>query len=164
MAMKCRIRAASGYADTQAFRDLCTEYARSLDYTAECASLEYQGIDAELATLPGAYGPPRGVIFLAFDHAGSAVGCVALRPLLPDICEMKRMYLRPRARGSGLGRDLAATIIDAASHLHYRAMRLDTGASMAAASALYQSLGFRDIPAYNRDPTPGTRWMQLALL
>lgn len=161
--MKCTIRAASGDADVSAFGELCTEYARSLAYTAECASLEHQGIDAELAALPGAYGPPRGVMILALDPAGLAVGCVALRPLGADICEMKRMYLQPRARGCGVGRALAAAIIDAARGLNYRAMRLDTGASMTAAAALYRSLGFRDIPPYNRDPTPGTRWMELPL-
>jgi len=161
--MKCTIRAASGDADVAAFRDLCTEYARSLAYTAECASLEHQGIDAELVTLPGAYGPPRGVILLAVDHADSPVGCVALRPLAPDICEMKRMYLRPHARGCGIGCALAVAIIDAARRLNYRAVRLDTGASMTAAASLYQSLGFLDIPPYNRDPTPGTRWMELIL-
>jgi GNAT superfamily N-acetyltransferase len=157
------IRIATDDADVAAFRDLCSEFARSLVYTAECASLEHQGIDAELAALPGAYGPPRGVILIAIDPRGSAVGCVALRPLAPNICEMKRMYVRPSGRGKGTGRALAKALIDWARGVGYHAMRLDTGASMTDATALYQSLGFREIPAYNRDPTPGTRWMELRL-
>lgn len=161
--MKCTIRAASGDADVAAFRELCTEYAASLQYTAECASLEHQCIDAELAALPGAYGPPRGVIILAFDEAVQPIGCVALRPIAPDICEMKRMYVRPSARGVGIGRALARAIITAAREARYHAMRLDTGVSMTTATGLYRSLGFRDIPPYNRDPTPGTRWMELQL-
>jgi GNAT superfamily N-acetyltransferase len=161
--MPYSIRSVAGAMDIAAFRELCTEYARSLEYTAECASLEHQGIDAELAALPGAYGPPHGVMLLAFDDAVQSVGCVALRPIATDICEMKRMYVRPSARGLGVGRALARAIIDAARKARYHAMRLDTGASMTTATSLYQSLGFRDIPPYNRDPTPGTRWMELRL-
>lgn len=157
------IRTAMSPDEISAFRELCTEYARSLEYTAECASLEHQGIDAELAALPGAYGPPRGLILLAFDNTVQPVGCVALRPIAPDICEMKRMYVRPCARGLGVGRALARAIMDAARKVRYHAMRLDTGASMTTATSLYKSLGFRDIPPYNRDPTPGTRWMELQL-
>lgn len=161
--MRFEIRAAAGDHDVAAFRTLCTEYARSLEYTTECASLEHQGIDCELAGLPGVYAPPRGEILLAVDQSGDPVGCVAIRPLPGDVCEMKRMYVRPAARGHGVGRDLAVAVINAAQAMGYRAMRLDTGASMTAAAGLYQSLGFRDIPAYNRDPTPGTRWMELRL-
>lgn len=161
--MAITIRAASGNGDIATFRDLCAEYARSLEYSAECASLEHQGIDRELASLPGAYAPPRGVILLARTGESAPAGCVALRPLADDVCEMKRMYVRPAARGRGVGRALAAAVIDAARSMNYRAMRLDTGATMTAAAGLYQSLGFRDIPAYNRDPTPGTRWMELTL-
>jgi len=161
------IRPARTPADLAAFRALCLEYARTLEYTAECQSLEHQGFDAEMATLPGAYAPPRGEILLAFDPAApeSPIGCVALRPLGDggDFCEMKRMYVRPHARSRGVGRALATALIAAARERNYRAMRLDTGATMLHAAALYQSLGFRDIPAYNHDPAPGTRWMELPL-
>ena len=157
------IRPAAGEADVAAFRELCAEYARSLEYTAECASLEHQGIDCELASLPGAYAPPRGEILLAFNSGVQPIGCVALRPLDQTVCEMKRMYVRPVGRGTGVGRSLALAIIDAARLRGYLAMRLDTGATMTPAATLYASLGFRDITAYNRDPTPGTRWMELGL-
>lgn len=157
------IRQASTSDGIAAFRRLCLEYARSLEYTAECASLEHQGIGCELDSLPGRYGPPRGVILLGFDDQAAPVACAALRPLEDGVCEMKRMFVQPPARGSGLGRRLAEQLIAAARALGYERMRLDTGASMTAAAALYESLGFRDIPAYNRDPTPGTRWMELRL-
>lgn len=157
------IRSAVSPADLALFRAVCLEYAATLEYTGECKSLEHQGFDAELAALPGCYARPRGEILLAVDGAGEPVGCVAMRPLSGDICEMKRMYVRPAGRGRGVGRVLAEGIIAAARERGYRAMRLDTGATMVAAAALYQSLGFRDIPAYNRDPVPGTRWMELTL-
>lgn len=158
--MRFEIRAAQGESDVAAFRLLCAEYAASLEYTTEYASLEHQGIDCELAGLPGAYAPPRGMILLACDSSGAAMGCVAVRPLSEDTCEMKRMYVRPELQGQGVGRALAVTVIARARQLGYAAMRLDTGASMTVAARLYESLGFRDIPAYNRDPTPGTRWME----
>lgn len=161
--MPCSLRSVTSNADVAVFRELCAEYAHSLEYTAECASLEHQGIDCELASLPGAYAPPRGAILIAYADDATAVGCVALRPLSESICEMKRMYVRPTGRGTGIGRLLAQGIIATARDLGYATMRLDTGASMAAAAALYENLGFRDIPAYNRDPTPGTRWMELRL-
>lgn len=159
----CRIRPAVSGEDIAAFRELCAEYVESLEYTAECASLEHQGIGCELASLPGAYAPPRGEILLARDGASIPIGCVALRPLDQTVCEMKRMYVRPAVRDKGLGRSLAMAIIAAARSRGYQAMRLDTGVSMTAAAALYASIGFRDIPPYNRDPTPGTRWMELTL-
>lgn len=161
--MKIQLRQAETAADLEEFRRLCQEYARSLEYTAECASLEHQGIACELETLPGRYAPPGGVILLAFGAADSPLGCAALRPLEPRVCEMKRMYVRMQARGMGIGRMLAEQLIGTARRLGYERMRLDTGASMTAAAALYEALGFRDIPPYNRDPTPGTRWMELRL-
>lgn len=157
------VRAVMNKGDLAAFRALCLEYANTLEYTRECKSLEYQGFDAEMAGLPGAYARPRGEILLAIDDAEGAIGCVAMRPLSEDICEMKRMYVRPAGRGRGVGRMLAEGIVAAARERGYRAMRLDTGATMVEAARLYESLGFRDIPPYNRDPVPGTRWMELTL-
>jgi putative acetyltransferase len=156
------VRPSTTPADVSAFRTLCLEYAKTLEYTGECRSLEVQCFDTEMATLPGAYAPPRGEILLAWDGL-DPVGCVALRPLSDGICEMKRMYVRPAGRGKGVGRLLATALIDAARARGYRAMRLDTGATMVHAAALYRSLGFREIPAYNRDPVPGTMWFELTL-
>lgn len=156
------VRPARSDADIAAFRTLCLEYARTLEYTDECRSLEHQGFDAEMAGLPGCYAQPRGEILVAYGGP-DPIGCVALRPLSDDICEMKRMYVRPVARSRGVGRLLATSIIAAARARGYRAMRLDTGASMHHAAALYRSLGFREIPAYNHDPVPGTMWFELTL-
>jgi ribosomal protein S18 acetylase RimI-like enzyme len=148
---------AAGEADLPAVRRLLKEYAGSLDFP-----LDFQDFERELAELPGAYAPPHGTLLLARID-GEAAGCVALRRLADDTCEMKRLYIRPGHRGLGLGRLLAAAIVEAARARGYRAMRLDTTPSMAAAQALYTELGFRDIPPYTVNPVAGTRFLELAL-
>jgi putative acetyltransferase len=124
--------------------------------------LAFQGFDDELRGLPGDYGPPRGRLLLAWAGP-DVVGCVGLRPLSPDVCEMKRLYVRPAHRGTGAGRALAEAVISAARKLGYARMRLDTVPAMGAARALYRSLGFREIPAYRFNPIPGTAFMELPL-
>lgn len=126
--------------------------------------LSYQGFEAELASLPGAYAPPFGALLLALSADGTALGCVGLRALPePGACEMKRLHTRPDARGAGIGRALAVAAIDAATAAGYETMRLDTLPKMVAAQALYRSLGFETTPAYYDTPVAGTIFMRKRL-
>jgi ribosomal protein S18 acetylase RimI-like enzyme len=143
--------------DLEVVRELIEEYVRALG-----VDLGFQEIERELADLPGTYGPPGGVILLA-RVSGEIAGCVALRALEEDACEMKRLYVRPAFRGTGLGRQLALELIGRARALGYRRMRMDTLPQMQAARKLYTSLGFREIEAYRFNPVPGTAFMELAL-
>ncbi|HTC49257.1 MAG TPA: GNAT family N-acetyltransferase [Candidatus Aquilonibacter sp.] len=139
-------------------RELFLEYAQSLGF-----SLCFQNFDKELAGLPGDYLPPKGRLLLA-EYEGNLAGCVALHALAPTICEMKRLYLRPQFRGKRLGRILAERIIAEARQIGYLRMRLDTVAPvMKDAVAMYQKLGFEEIPPYCTNPVAGAMYMELEL-
>ena len=124
--------------------------------------LSFQGFATELETLPGEYAPPRGRLLLARDE-GVVAGCVAMRPLTNDTCEMKRLFVRARYRAAGVGRQLVERVIAEARAIGYRRMYLDTLPTMAGAQRLYESLGFKDIPAYRHNPIEGTRFLGLDL-
>jgi ribosomal protein S18 acetylase RimI-like enzyme len=156
-AVPVKLRKAASAGDMESARRLFVDYATSLGF-----SLCFQNFDEELATLPGKYAPPSGEIILA-EADGEAVGIVALRKLDSGVCEMKRLYVSPVQRGTGLGARLARAIIDAARAKGYGAMRLDTLESMAAAIALYQHLGFVEIAPYYNNPLPGARYFELKL-
>lgn len=159
MADGIRIKQAASAAELRTVAALFRGYADSLP-----VDLDYQDFGSELAGLPGKYAPPRGALLLAQDADGMALGCVGLRPLDADgVCEMKRLYLLPEARGLGLGRTLAQTVIAEARRQGYRELRLDTLASMARAIALYEAMGFVRIDPYYRPTPPGTVFMALRL-
>ena len=139
-------------------RELFTEYAQSLGF-----SLCFQDFDRELAHLPGDYAPPGGRLLLATVEAVPA-GCAALHSLAPEICEMKRLYVRPQFRGRGLGRLLAERIMAEARKIGYRKIRLDTVAPvMQTAVAMYLNLGFREIAPYRTNPIAGALYLERSL-
>jgi len=138
-------------------RALLLEYQASLD-----VDLGFQGFAQEVAALPGSYSRPSGRLLLARVD-GVAGGCVALQPISGEVCEMKRLYVRPACRGAGLGRRLTARLLDEARAIGYRTICLDTLPSMTRAAAMYEALGFEEIPPYRHNPVPGTRFMSLSL-
>src|SRR4051794_28942031 len=143
--------------------DIPVVRALFLEYHAAIGvDLCFQGFDAELAGLPGAYAPPGGALLLAWQN-DEAVGCAALRPFSDDIGELKRVYVRPAERGTGLGRALVEELLSRAASAGYAAIRLDTLPGMEAAIALYETLGFVDIEPYTQTPVPGARFLELRL-
>jgi putative acetyltransferase len=139
-------------------RELFLEYAQSLGF-----SLCFQNFDQELAGLPGDYAPPAGRLLLA-EFQSELAGCVALHQLEPEICEMKRLYLRPKFRGKGLGGALVQGIFAEARQMGYIRMRLDTVEPvMKDAVAMYRKLGFREIAPYRANPMAGTLYLELTL-
>lgn len=138
-------------------RNLINEYASSLNF-----DLCFQDFEKELREFPGEYSPPAGCVILASENE-AAIGCVAMRKLSKDICEMKRLYVRPKFRRRGTGKLLAKSVIMEARKTGYAEMRLDTLASMREAIALYQHLGFKRIEAYRHNPIEDAVYMELSL-
>lgn len=147
----------AGDDDLEDVRALFLDYAASIGF-----SLAFQGFDRELAELPGRYAPPGGLLLLV-RVAGEVAGCGAFRRLDEQICEMKRLFVRPAFHGRGLGRRIAEELIEEGHRGGYAAMRLDTVPTMNAAIRLYESLGFLDIEPYIDNPIDGARFMELRL-
>ncbi len=158
MGVSVIVREAVDETDMSAAAELLGEYRRAIGL-----DLSFQDFEREVEQLPGRYARPGGVILLA-EAEGSAVGCVALRPFTRETCEMKRLYVRPRARGSGTGRLLAQKVISVARQLGYRKMLLDTMSNMREANRLYESLGFSKRAPYYDNPLPGAVYYELELL
>ena len=163
------IRPARSRRDLESARALFVEYATSIK-----VDLCFQDFERELATLPGAYAPPRGRLLLA-GGPDAAFGCIALRPLASGCgCgstgaesagrgEVKRLYVQPMRRGERWGERLARELLDQARAIGYRELKLDTLDWMAEARALYASLGFRECAPYYRNPLAGAVYMSLSL-
>jgi GNAT superfamily N-acetyltransferase len=165
------IRYATSAHDIERARALFVEYAQWLK-----VDLCFQGFDRELASLPGAYAPPRGCLLLA-GGPETAFACIALRPLDAGpgcgcgaaatadaaLGEVKRLYVQPGRRGEGWGARLARAAVDEARRIGYRELKLDTLEWMKAARSLYASLGFRECAPYYDNPLAGVVYMALAL-
>lgn len=144
-----------------ALREILREYSASLS-----VDLTFQNFEQELASLPGEYTTPRGILLMVTVD-GELAGCCALRPMdavdYPNASEMKRLYVRPAYRGLGLGRQLAETIMDAARMAAYDYVLLDTLDDMEAARTLYEELGFEEIPPYYHSPIAGAHYLKAEL-
>ncbi|MFO0858022.1 MAG: GNAT family N-acetyltransferase [Phycisphaerales bacterium] len=170
MIQSAHISLASSPADLANAAVLFREYVASLPFP-----LDYQDFENEVANLPGKYAQPKGCILIAWQRTGLdqlPVGCIAMRPIdlsslragdIEPVCEMKRMYVKPAARGLRLGRLLAERLLEEARKSGYRMMKLDTETTFTAATTLYRSLGFVECERYNDDPQPDTIWMRLKL-
>ena len=152
-----RVNSATSMRELEQIRDLFFDYSNSLGF-----DLSFQNFQKELNELPGDYSPPSGRLLLGF-HDSDPAGCVALRRISEEICEMKRLFVRPQCRGLGLGRALAMKVIEDACEIGYRRMRLDIVPTMQTAIALYFSLGFKEIEPYRYNPIKGAKFMELHL-
>jgi putative acetyltransferase len=148
-------------AELQAASEIFREYAVTLGF-----DLCFQDFEGEIANLPGDYAPPRGALLLA-KVDGAIAGCCALRPLdssdYVNAAEMKRLYVRPAFRGLGLGRQLAEAILDEARIAAYDSVLLDTLDDMEIARAMYEELGFKEIPPYYHNPLAGAHYLKVDL-
>jgi GNAT superfamily N-acetyltransferase len=160
-ASSIELRPAATAADLASAEMLFREYVTSLG-----VDLCFQNVDAEIASLPGAYAPPAGRLLLALVD-GEPGGCGAFRPIAAaghvGACEMKRLYVRPAFRRYGLGRLLAEALLEAARDAGHRSMLLDTLGSMSAAQKLYASLGFEEIAPYYRNPFADVHYLKANL-
>ena len=160
---------------------ICVAYARSPSQIASAAELmrafvswqyvrhakhrdrvdsyfDPAGFEEELARLPEPFQRPNGALLLATVD-GEPAGCIALKPLADQVCEMKRLYLKPEFHGLGIGRLLVSRLIDEAGAIGYTAMRLETGPLQHEALGLYAGFGFRRIPPYRNLPDCLRDWL-----
>jgi ribosomal protein S18 acetylase RimI-like enzyme len=150
---QAEITEATSVEDYRAGKILIEEYAAALG-----VDLCFQNFSEEIANLPETYGPPHGCLLLARIH-GEIIGCVAVRYQGATVCEMKRLYVKPRYRRMGLGRRLAESAIRRAQEMNYSRVVLDTLPGMTEAQSLYESLGFREVSGYYPNPLSGVRYL-----
>lgn len=151
------IRSASFPTDVPALLDIWREFVAS-----PSVSLAHQNNEVEFATIPGKYAAPRGRILIG-EREGALDGCIALKPVDGAICEMKRLYVRPRARGTGLGYRLVERLIGEAKAIGYAEMRLDVLEEFVQAKKLYAAFGFAPAEPISFNPLPGTEFLGLSL-
>ena len=151
------IREATGADDMTIAADLFREYQIWLD-----VDLCFQDFEAELSDIESMYAPPRGVIYIATVN-GEDIGVGALRPISDQRCEMKRVYVRESARGLGVGKRIIDLLIARATKVGYGSMVLDTLPKLVTARAIYQGLGFQEIPPYYKNPLPGVVYLEKIL-
>ncbi|HMW51670.1 MAG TPA: carbonate dehydratase [Rhodocyclaceae bacterium] len=157
MAVTLRVIGAEDRAEIEHVRQFFRTYAGWLG-----VDLDFQNFAAEMETLPGAYAAPTGRLFFA-ELDGRPAGCVGIRAATEGVCEMKRLYVEPECRGTGVGRELALAGIKAAKAMGYRKIMLDTLPAMRIAVKLYRELGFKEAPAYYPTPVEGTMFLALDL-
>jgi GNAT superfamily N-acetyltransferase len=143
--------------DIAAVQELWSEYWRSLGF-----SPDFQGFEEELRTLPGKYAPPAGRLLLARID-GQPAGTAGFRPLRPDACEAKRLYVRPTYQRRGVAAALLAKLIEEARRAGYRELYGDTLGTMTSALDLYRRMGFVEVGPYSDNPTPGAIYLRLSL-
>ena len=153
-----------GYDDRAELEQLFGEYMdmqlrRQPDFQGYLALQHY---DTELEQLREKYGPPDGRLYLARAD-GAAAGCVALRRIDGESCELKRLYVRPAFRGHGLAGRLVDQVIADARDAGYRAVLLDTFPFLEDAVRLYKKRGFREVPSYNGTPMEQLIYLRLDL-
>ncbi|MDK4807818.1 MAG: GNAT family N-acetyltransferase [Novosphingobium aromaticivorans] len=152
------IRHAIFPSDTASVLDIWREFIANSP-----VNLDYQGNDAEFASLPGKYAAPKGCVLLGVQMEGKIDGCVALREVNADICEMKRLYVRPHARGNQLGRQLVEHLIENARAIGYEEMRLDVQEKSQSARKLYAEFNFVPAEPISFNPVPGASFLGLRL-
>ena len=155
--MNIKIIQATGENQIGSVKELFLEYAESLDF-----ELCFQDFDKELEGLPGDYSPPEGRLYIAL-YENIPAGCIALKKFKHSVCEMKRLYVRPKFRGNNIGKKLVELLIIEARKIGYKKMVLDTVPSMQTAQKLYKSFGFYEIKPYRINPVKGAVFMELVL-
>ncbi|MEM1337362.1 MAG: GNAT family N-acetyltransferase [Bacteroidota bacterium] len=125
--------------------------------------LEFQHFSKEIETIKSQYARPEGVLFIAHHNTHSVSGCVGIRALEGEICELKRMYVKTEARGLGIGKHMLEKSIAMGKELGYQKMRLDTLSTMHTAIGLYKKMGFYEIKPYRFNPFSGAKYFEIGL-